>query len=159
MGLWKFLLKNKRARKFHFLKYEKCFQSVFYVCFASSESSLLNFLNLRSRKFRFPKYENFLILVAESYISQNKRKTFFWENTRTFLRVGFFREKFWGLRQESIRSFLILGLESSVSQNIRKSFLRKYKRVFNLWAKKFPTDFFNLSVRKFRFPKYKKIYF
>ena len=50
----------------------------------------------------------------------------------------FFREKFWGLRMESIRNFLILRLESSVSRNIRNFFGGWFFYFFELGLKSAP---------------------
>ena len=84
------------------------------------------------RKSYFPKYKKFLSLRLEGSFSQN---------IILFFRVGdFFRkkkiwksylkEKFWGLRLESIRDFLILRLESSIFRNIRKTFFEKISEIF-----------------------------
>ena len=71
-------------RKFHFPEYMKFFKNFFFFFWVWKVSPW-----------------NVLILKLEISISRNIRKTFFWEN---------------------IRTFLILGSKSSVSQNIRNFF-------------------------------------
>ena len=83
----------------------KLFQIIIFFYFASSESFLIKFPVLK--KFQFQKYkksfirkykalseniQTFFILVPESSISKNKRKTLFPENIRNFVKVSLFFE-------------------------------------------------------------------
>ena len=137
---------NLEARKFHFLKYKIFFHCGFFH-FSCSESYLKYKRNigLRSsisenrRKFRSIKVLNIPFLKYKKSSVSSKLEKLFLRKHKKIFRVGFFlrkkirsffEEKFWGLREKSIRNFLILGLDSSPSRNIRKTFWRKYKKFF-----------------------------
>ena len=70
----------------------------FFFFFWNFGSSLLKFWNLMAGKFHFAKYrdikKSFLKKIWESFVSQNIRKAFFWENIRHFFRTGVFRKKY-----------------------------------------------------------------
>ena len=111
--------------------------------FANSLLKYKNFLSLRLESSISQNTRNFFRVGF--FLIFRARKVFYWNIKKNFKKFHFPKYKksfFW----ENIRTFLILGLESSTSRNIRKTFfweskinflivncfMKKYKKFFQI---------------------------
>ena len=127
----------------HHKRQEFSSEQIFFVCYSGFASSLLKYKKFfRGRK--VPSWINRIFISVFHFLKY--KKSFFWENIKTFL----------------CKNFLSLRLESSIFLNIGKFFKVDFFELGKFPPKKFflrkYKNFFNLRVKRFHFLNFKNFF-